>query len=267
MLPEELGNYTDESQLPLLRAEAVSLLNYDILVHLDRVEDYSPPSRSPSRGSFGSDTSGLPSDDPMIERPVRHRFVWQLGQPDALPDPPRASVHTRLGTQRDRSPPRGVGAGGSRQMQPPNQRDWSRSAFGGAGASMQWNKMGGGYQGQRRGHGSDSANGVDTEDNFFVASRVHDDQHKTDPMLEEAKFPASGRPQPIVSQRSVEPTVIERAQAIPDLLTGDDIAVPTVNETPEKAITETAAENGRESLVDEQPEGDAPLLASPEMKG
>ncbi|CAN6204356.1 unnamed protein product [Urochloa humidicola] len=82
---------------------------YNILIHLDRVEDYSPPSNTTSRRSFESDISGVPNDETTREWPEKHSFIWHLGTPDALPDPPRASVHSRLGARRDLSPPRGGG--------------------------------------------------------------------------------------------------------------------------------------------------------------
>ncbi|CAN6210597.1 unnamed protein product [Urochloa humidicola] len=97
------------SHYQFVRSDMMSTLRYNILIHLDRVEDYSPPSNTSSRRSFESDISGVPNDETTREWPEKHSFIWHLGTPDALPDPPRASVHSRLGARRDRSPPRGGG--------------------------------------------------------------------------------------------------------------------------------------------------------------
>ncbi|CAL5085028.1 unnamed protein product [Urochloa decumbens] len=153
--PPEGYDDDDARSAAVLRADALSMLCYEVLIHLDRVEDYNPPTSSPSFGSYDSDISGIPGDERMGEWPLRHRFDWHLGQPDAIPDPPRASVHSRLGGRRDRSPPRDGGAGGFYQIPPPNQFDLGRSSFGGAGGAdpnNNRNNAGGGYQGRRRQH-------------------------------------------------------------------------------------------------------------------
>ncbi|CAL5025649.1 unnamed protein product [Urochloa decumbens] len=209
----------DSDDAPLLRSKEVSTLKYEVLIHLDRVEDYNPSPRTPSRGSFESDISGLPNDEPMVEWPLRHKFVWHLGQPDALPEPPRASVHSRLGGRRDRSPPRdggaGGGAGGFRQVPPPNQHDMARSIFGAPGSSR--NAAGGGYQGHYRGFGLGAES--ELQATLLVNANHSQVQLKMDPMIEEAMRPANlWHSQPTVSQCSVEPTVVQRAPAVPDLL-------------------------------------------------
>ncbi|CAN6236763.1 unnamed protein product [Urochloa humidicola] len=110
VIPEEYSSsYAESSHLQFLRADGMTMMQYKVLIHLDRVEDYSPPPAPTYQGRFGSDVSGLPSDENMVAWPERHSFVWHLGQPDRLPDLPRVPVHARLGSRRDRSPPRGGG--------------------------------------------------------------------------------------------------------------------------------------------------------------
>ncbi|CAN6233635.1 unnamed protein product [Urochloa humidicola] len=101
-LPEGYDNLSDElqqwePQQSVLRSEELRMLKYDVLIHLDCVEDYNPLPSSLSYGGYASDTSGIPADEPMLQWPERHYFDWQLGQPDALPAPPRPSIHSRLG--------------------------------------------------------------------------------------------------------------------------------------------------------------------------
>ncbi|CAL4935232.1 unnamed protein product [Urochloa decumbens] len=146
-LPEE---YYGSVEFPVLRAEAMSVFVYDVIIHLDRVEDYSPPPSSPSNESYESDTSGIPSDVNMVQWPAWHNFLWHLGQPDVLPDPPRRSVYDRIGHRRDRSPPRGGGSEGLRQMPPPNKFDFARPGFGGPGPSSRWGHGSGGSDYQHR---------------------------------------------------------------------------------------------------------------------
>ncbi|CAL5086217.1 unnamed protein product [Urochloa decumbens] len=217
----------DNDDAPLLRSEEVTTLDYEVLIHLDCVEDYNPPSRSPSRGSFESDISGIPNDEPMVEWPMKHYFDWHLGQPDAIPDPSRASVHFRLGGRRDRSPPGDRGAGGGTggfcQKPPPNQSDMARSTFGAAGHSR--NAARGSYQGHYHGAGIDA----EVELQVSILANTNENpclvQHKTDPMFEEALMPAYlGHSQSMPSQRSVEPTATERALAVPDLLVWEEDA-------------------------------------------
>ncbi|CAL4992828.1 unnamed protein product [Urochloa decumbens] len=122
--PEAYCDDSETTHASVLR----TVLKYDVLIHLDWVEDYSPP---PSR----------PSNAPMVQWPARHNFVWRLGQPDALPDPPRAPVHSRLGARRD---------GDFRPLPRSNQFDMHRSAFGAAGPSKHRGYTGGGYMGRQR---------------------------------------------------------------------------------------------------------------------
>ncbi|CAL4896611.1 unnamed protein product [Urochloa decumbens] len=116
-------------------------LKYDVLIHLDRVEDYHPLPHSPTHRSFESDISGTPNDEPEIQWPVRHIYVWHLGHKDGELVERRISVHDRLGLRsRDGSPPGGGGDDGGRRRRmhvPPS-----------------------GYAGYRQGGGSSSTGGV-----------------------------------------------------------------------------------------------------------
>ncbi|CAL4966005.1 unnamed protein product [Urochloa decumbens] len=201
-------------------AEAITLLSYDIIIHLDLVEDYNPPLNSPSSGSFESDTSGLPREEHSVQCPQRHWFDWHLGQPDALSDSPRASMHSRLGGRRDRSPPRGGGAGGFFQATPPNQYDMSRSTFGGAGPSARRNSnTGRDYQGWNRNHAT--AAEAEPEDSFCVTIAPDAALSRMDPMMDEvAAVPNLVCSRPMLPQCSVEPTAVEQVPAVPDLQVG-----------------------------------------------
>lgn len=59
--------------------DQADVLDYEVLVHVDRVLDYVPLPGSPSDRSYHSSTSGLPEDELEEEWPVRRRFIWQLG--------------------------------------------------------------------------------------------------------------------------------------------------------------------------------------------
>ncbi|CAL4930149.1 unnamed protein product [Urochloa decumbens] len=116
-------------------------LKYDVLIHLDRVEDYHPLSHRPTHRSSDSDISGTPNDEPEIQWPVSHRYVWHLGHKDGELVERRISVHDRLGPRRrDGSPPGGGGDDGGRRrrMQVPPS----------------------GYAGYRQGGGSSSTGGA-----------------------------------------------------------------------------------------------------------
>ncbi|CAO2176019.1 unnamed protein product [Urochloa humidicola] len=235
-IPEGYDNLSEEEQYGgppsvVLRAEELRMLKYDVLIHLDRVEDYNPLPSSPSNGSYESHISGIPADEPMKEWPERHYFDWQLGQPDALPIPPRQSVHSRLGGRRDRSPPRdgGSGMGGFRQVPPPNQYDMSRSIFGDAGRCLGGNSRGVGYQGRQwkwqvkqagnKGVSVDlsqpvqnisvNADPVLVERDCPPSAGLNPKLLKDDPMLDEV---AHSLPMPL--QRSVEPTATDRARVV-----------------------------------------------------
>ncbi|CAN6275443.1 unnamed protein product [Urochloa humidicola] len=163
-LPEP--NYAEslvELGMPMgaMRAGAAEALEFEVLIHVDRVLDYSAPPANPSYRYPDSPISGHP-DVPEEEWPVSHPFHWRLGVPDGevrTGEQRRISVHDRLGDRgRDRSPPRG-GAGGAahlglRQMTPSGPHDLqghygscsyhhgSSSSHGGGGRftrrEMQW---------------------------------------------------------------------------------------------------------------------------------
>ncbi|KAG2635962.1 hypothetical protein PVAP13_2NG370400 [Panicum virgatum] len=129
-------------ELPEVRPGAASLLDFDVLLHIDEVIDFSPLTSSPSWKSSDSATSGLPDESLEAEWPVKHFFSWRLGVPDRARSPRRVTVHDRLGSvRRDRSPGRGAGGSqGQMQVPPP-----PHSAFRGAGVS--------GHAGRPGGHG------------------------------------------------------------------------------------------------------------------
>ncbi|CAN6194473.1 unnamed protein product [Urochloa humidicola] len=128
-LPEEgYAGFLEELGVPTnaLRSGAPSLLNYNILIHLDCVEDYNSPPTSPSRRSGWSSISGIPNEDDDAGRIVRHPFHWSLGIPDGDDGVRRVPVHERLGDQgRPTSPPGGGGNGdlGLRQRPPSGPHD------------------------------------------------------------------------------------------------------------------------------------------------
>lgn len=79
----------------------VPLLGHEVLIHLDRVIDFSsPPDSSPdSNRSSNSVTSGLPSAmDMTADCPAKWGYRWFFGFEDGdfPPPPPRASAHSRL---------------------------------------------------------------------------------------------------------------------------------------------------------------------------
>lgn len=93
---EDCAAYLGSSSLPVMPSGPVGTLKYEVLIHVDRVLDYSPLSDSPSYGSFQSGTSGIPDEELEVEWPVRYSFLWRLGFEDGRA-PPRMSVHDRLG--------------------------------------------------------------------------------------------------------------------------------------------------------------------------
>ncbi|CAL4928830.1 unnamed protein product [Urochloa decumbens] len=235
----------DDQQPPVGRYEPLKTVDYDVLIHLDRVLDYTPNPVSPDRYSYESDVSGMPSQDyPTREYPERFDFTWFLGYKDGDRPTQRVSVHDRLGMRvdrPDRSPPRGGNGGGFglRQWPPGTFHDASRAGGHGQGGFHGYknNSTHGGYGGQRRdagrgrqrqraGHGaatrsvwrekkrndgkSTATDEVEVLFNGAAAASKEDVEGKMDPMLEEVVcLSHSGPIQPMSSQRLVEPTVTE----------------------------------------------------------
>ncbi|CAL4962704.1 unnamed protein product [Urochloa decumbens] len=185
--PEALavqGTLKIEEPFELPEDDAVSVLQYDVIIHLDRLEDFSPP------------------DEHMAQWPARRSFVWQLGRPDVISDPPRVSALSRLGGRRDRSPPRGGGAGGAggglHQVPQPNQFDMARWFGHEAGSSTQIGHGGDGsgqyrrcgaqdqMEGKRKGGSCAEKLEQDVGLNLFVKERDVVPSDSYDPMMEEA---------------------------------------------------------------------------------
>jgi hypothetical protein len=108
-----------EAEQPV-RMGPVRTLSYDVLLHLDRVLDYSvsPPSSPESHVSYHSDVSGIPSDVSMTPAcPTTWAYRWFLGFEAGPfpPPPPRASAHSRLRFPDGRDGDGGGGAGANDQ--------------------------------------------------------------------------------------------------------------------------------------------------------
>jgi len=126
---EVLGGFGDPAALGGQDGPA-RLLDYKVFLHVDRVLDYSSPPTS-SYQCYESAVSGIPDDEPEVDWPVHHLFVWRLGVPDGYPVQRRVPVQEHLGERRrDRSPP-GGGRGGRgdlrlRQFLPSSMHDFAR---------------------------------------------------------------------------------------------------------------------------------------------
>ncbi|CAN6374364.1 unnamed protein product [Urochloa humidicola] len=236
-------SFVDEVNCPVEKEEARFCFNVwvwtdaptdlacKVLIHLDRVLDYTPPSASQGRSSFECDISGIP------DYPEKFDFDWFLGVPDGDRPITRPPVRARLGGTGDRSPPRGGDGGGFefRQRPPASRFDGARMLGarrrdGGAGSS-------GRYGGRRRAGQVDSRMGeqeagagkagqvwrpkfdqtmgkvsgkllLNAEDSFHSHVSVAQYERLVDPMEEEAnRTTCPSRYQSAVAQRSVEPTV------------------------------------------------------------
>nr|TKW01779.1 hypothetical protein SEVIR_8G201200v2 [Setaria viridis] len=77
--PEEYYWQMGEFELPTIRTGPAEMLNYEVIIHLDRVFDYSPLPSSPLERSYHSGVSGLPEDLYEDEWPIKHHFVWYYG--------------------------------------------------------------------------------------------------------------------------------------------------------------------------------------------
>jgi hypothetical protein len=65
-----------------IRNDRSEVLDYELLVHVDRVLDYKPLSDNPDHRNYTSDTSGLQDEELEPEWPARYPFMWRLGFPD-----------------------------------------------------------------------------------------------------------------------------------------------------------------------------------------
>ncbi|CAN6183133.1 unnamed protein product [Urochloa humidicola] len=154
IFPEHCYSSMDSMELVFERDEPLKTFNYEVLIHLDRVLDYSPPSVNSRRSSSDSGNSGIPGfESPAVEYPEKFDFTWFLGVVDGERPPRRPSVQDRLGGRVEhpaRSPPRGGnGRGlGLRQWPPASVHDVARMPFrrhdDGAGSSSNHGAHGGG---------------------------------------------------------------------------------------------------------------------------
>lgn len=91
------------------RRGPIALLSYPVIIHLDQVVDFRPP--SPVNTYSGSRCSSARGSFDNTAWPKTFTFDWALGVPDGQVPPvprPRLPVHTRLiYRKRDRSPPGG----------------------------------------------------------------------------------------------------------------------------------------------------------------
>jgi hypothetical protein len=92
----ELGIEADRP----MRMGPLKSLSYDVLLHLDRVLDFSgsPPSSLESHVSYHNDISGMPSEVSSTPAcPTTWGYRWYLGfEASTFPQPARASIHSRL---------------------------------------------------------------------------------------------------------------------------------------------------------------------------
>jgi hypothetical protein len=64
---------------PPLRDGSAKTMDFEVLIHLDHILDYSTPPSSPGGHNYNSNTSGILDDQLEPEFPVRYPFVWRLG--------------------------------------------------------------------------------------------------------------------------------------------------------------------------------------------
>ncbi|CAL5019139.1 unnamed protein product [Urochloa decumbens] len=282
-LPQE--GYADslmELGMPMgaLRCEEAKTMDYDVIIHVDRIHDYRP---RPARLSPRSIDS--PDEDTEDEWPVKHPFLWSLGVPDGQgrqANVQRRSVLDRLGDRgRDRSPPRGGGASGLglRQM-PPSGPHHLPDFRGGRGSNFHHgsgSRQGGGQHhrrgmnaarmgwrwkaknsgtapelGPREQKGKGSYPGSqDAEDSFHIRESLGTDRWVLDPMIDEAGWgfetgqAETGQARPARQQCSVEPTAVLEGLAEPEVpfLSSDEETVVQLMETQSKqGVKETVEE-------------------------
>ncbi|CAM0145871.1 unnamed protein product [Urochloa decumbens] len=247
------------NEIPPIRARPAKTSDYEVLIHLDRVLDYTPPSTISRRDSFESDSS---DDLPAAEYPAVFPYDWHLGLHDGDRPVRRMSVHDRLGRttdRRDRSPPRGGNGGGGlglRQWPPASVhavarmpvRGGNRGAGAGssgghgggrrrdggvtAGDQMVWRvRQGGGVQGstavvgREQGKEDEGPAWIRAEDSFRSDDSWVQDTCREDPMLAEATgFSDHGQGKPMLPQCSVEPPMANGLLPVSDYLVGERVA-------------------------------------------
>ncbi|CAN6380649.1 unnamed protein product [Urochloa humidicola] len=115
-LPEEgYVEMLEELGMPMLtrRRGPTGVMDYEVIIHVDRLFDYSDPPNYSSCKSVDSIQSGIPAGDDEESWPPYHNFVWHLGVPDVGVQRRRVPVQERLGRPvRQQLPPRDGGAGG-----------------------------------------------------------------------------------------------------------------------------------------------------------
>ncbi|CAL4952547.1 unnamed protein product [Urochloa decumbens] len=222
----------------VLRIESAKTLDYDVLIHVDRVLDYTPVPRRPPQSSLGS-------EEPEPQWPASYPFPWRLGVQDGptgrRTGSGRVSVHDRLGgAGRDRSPPRGGGSSGLglRQVPPSGPHDmgaWlgggrtnahqgssSRQGGGqyrrreqrGAGTAWQWRPKA--VQSERHGWRVEQSNNASEEEAVLHMPQSQIGVPWMDPMVDEAGAGfEDGRSGSARQQCSVEPTAANEDSVLP----------------------------------------------------
>lgn len=134
--PREMGSpdmhYPELGMLEEMpdRWDQVGLLGTPVLIHLDRVVDFTdPPPSSSSHGSSDSGISGLPSDELTVPSwPVKWGYRWYIAYEDGdfPPTTHRGSAHSRL-----RFPRGGAGGAGGGASSGYRRRQYGNGGHGG----------------------------------------------------------------------------------------------------------------------------------------
>ncbi|CAL5060194.1 unnamed protein product [Urochloa decumbens] len=273
--PEDQYDGDGSMEWQQLRERPIKTLDYQVLIHLDRVLDYTAPPRSTSQQSYASDISGIPPDaDPLPECPETYRFDWYLGVPDGEPAPAHGHAGHSEGRRRERSPPPrgGGGGGGFRQAPPPNKHDVARSSvFGRLGPASGASGGSSIYSGGRRYTAREVQEGRtkqvwsrrqeegepmrkgdsmlfrSPDDSFLVGETQWSDHRMADPMQEEAiRAPCPRQLRSARPQRSVEPTVAMADLAMPNNKEGDKGVLVNTSAV-EPSVVQGQAKHARQS--------------------
>ncbi|CAL5049708.1 unnamed protein product [Urochloa decumbens] len=201
-MPEDYPVQMEDMDLPIARTGPADTLKYDVLIHLDRVEDFYPQPTGSSYRSYGRDISGMPNEEHVVQRPLKHRYLWHLGSKDGEAVERRTSALDRLGPRRrDRSPPGGGGDDrGLKQAPPPSYHGyWQMNAPSAGNAGGEY--YGQGFQrGRRYCDGMEDGKKVVDDPSWLIGipSRSHEraaGEQKTDAMMEEAALDSVPRSQ------------------------------------------------------------------------